>query len=106
MLTSTLGRYFAGRFMTASIAVFLGIFTLIVLIDYIDMARKMSGIPAASALVTAEASLFRVPLLLEILMPFCTLVGAMSCFLTLSRRLELVVARSAGVSAWQFVTPA
>jgi lipopolysaccharide export system permease protein len=39
-------------------------------------------------------------------MPFSVLVGAMSCYLTLSRRLELVVARSAGVSAWQFVAPA
>jgi len=39
-------------------------------------------------------------------MPFTVLVGAMSCYLTLSRRLELVVARAAGVSAWQFVTPA
>ena len=39
-------------------------------------------------------------------MPFAVLVGAMSCYLTLSRRLELVVARAAGVSAWQFVAPA
>jgi len=34
------------------------------------------------------------------------LIGAMSCYLNLSRRLELVIARSAGLSAWQFVTPA
>ena len=38
-------------------------------------------------------------------MPFAVLVGAMSCYLALSRRLELVVARAAGVSAWQFVAP-
>jgi lipopolysaccharide export system permease protein len=30
----------------------------------------------------------------------------MFCYLNLSRRLELVVARAAGVSAWQFITPA
>ncbi len=53
-----------------------------------------------------QTSLFRVPQLLERLMPFCVLVAAMSCYLNLSRRLELVVARSAGVSAWQFLTPA
>ena len=39
-------------------------------------------------------------------MPFSVLVGAMSCYLALSRRLELVVARAAGISAWQFVAPA
>jgi lipopolysaccharide export system permease protein len=44
--------------------------------------------------------------LVERLMPFCVLVGAMSCYLNLSRRLELVVARAAGLSAWQLVAPA
>src|SRR5258708_31966690 len=34
------------------------------------------------------------------------MAGAMYCYLNLSRRLELVIARSAGVSAWQFVAPA
>jgi lipopolysaccharide export system permease protein len=34
------------------------------------------------------------------------LIGAMTCYLALSRRLELVVARAAGVSAWQFIAPA
>jgi hypothetical protein len=47
-----------------------------------------------------------VPQLLEKLMPFCVLIGAMTCYLALSRRLELVVARAAGVSAWQFISPA
>jgi lipopolysaccharide export system permease protein len=47
-----------------------------------------------------------VPQLLEKMMPFCILIGAMTCYLALSRRLELVVARAAGVSAWQFIAPA
>jgi lipopolysaccharide export system permease protein len=59
-----------------------------------------------SAITVAETSLFRVPQLLEKMMPFCILIGAMTCYLALSRRLELVVARAAGVSAWQFIAPA
>jgi lipopolysaccharide export system permease protein len=59
-----------------------------------------------SAITVAETSLFRVPQLLEKMMPFCVLIGAMTCYLALSRRLELVVARAAGVSAWQFIAPA
>jgi lipopolysaccharide export system permease protein len=39
-------------------------------------------------------------------MPFAVLIGAMSSFLAMSRRNELVVARSAGMSAWQFIAPA
>ncbi|TDN05501.1 LPS export ABC transporter permease LptG, partial [Lactobacillus crispatus] len=68
--------------------------------------RRTSNIATASALFVAQTALFQVPQLLEQLMPFCILVGAMSCYLSLSRRLELVVARAAGISAWQFMTPA
>jgi lipopolysaccharide export system permease protein len=68
--------------------------------------RKTSGLASASAITVAQTSLYRVPQLLEKMMPFCVLIGAMTCYLALSRRLELVVARAAGVSAWQFIAPA
>ena len=106
MVTNTLGRYFAGRFVIAALGVFAGIFVLLVLFDYIEMVRKTSGLADVSAIAVAETSLFRVPQLLEKLMPFCILIGGMTCYLALSRRLELVVARAAGVSAWQFIAPA
>jgi len=106
MFTNTLGRYFAGRFVISALSVFAGIFVLLVLVDYIEMVRKTSGLASASAILVAETSLFRVPQLLEKMMPFCVLIGAMTCYLALSRRLELVVARAAGVSAWQFIAPA
>jgi lipopolysaccharide export system permease protein len=106
MITNTLGRYFAGRFVISALGVFAGIFVLLLLVDYIEMVRRTSGIAAVSAIMVAETSLFRVPQLLEKMMPFCVLIGAMTCYLALSRRLELVVARAAGVSAWQFIAPA
>jgi lipopolysaccharide export system permease protein len=106
MVTNTLGRYFAGRFVISAVGVFASIFMLLVLVDYIEMVRKTSGLASASAIIVAETSLFRVPQLLEKMMPFCVLIGAMTCYLALSRRLELVVARAAGVSAWQFIAPA
>ncbi|MDB5518454.1 MAG: export transporter permease LptG [Tardiphaga sp.] len=106
MVSNTLGRYFAGRFLVSAIGVFASIFLLLVLVDYIEMVRKTSGLASASAITVAETSLFRVPQLLEKMMPFCVLIGAMTCYLALSRRLELVVARAAGVSAWQFISPA
>ena len=106
MVTNTLGRYFAGRFVVSALGVFAAIFVLLVLVDYIEMVRKTSGLVDVSAIAVAETSLFRVPQLLEKMMPFCVLIGAMTCYLALSRRLELVVARAAGVSAWQFIAPA
>src|SRR5215207_4226630 len=106
IMTNTLGRYFAGRFVVAAVGVFASIFLLLVLVDYIEMVRKTSGLVSVSAIKVAQTSLYRVPQLLEKMMPFCVLIGAMTCYLALSRRLELVVARAAGVSAWQFISPA
>jgi lipopolysaccharide export system permease protein len=102
----TLARYFGLRFLSAVLVVFAGIFVLVMLIDYIEMMRRAGDIPNVSAVLVAKTSLYRVPQVVERILPFCVLIGAMSCFLNLSRRLELVIARSAGLSAWQFVSPA
>jgi lipopolysaccharide export system permease protein len=102
----TLARYFGLRFLSAVLVVFGGIFALVALIDYVELMRRASDIPNVSAALVAKTSLYRVPQVVERILPFCILIGAMSCYLNLSRRLELVVARSAGLSAWQFVTPA
>ncbi|HAO43848.1 MAG TPA: LPS export ABC transporter permease LptG, partial [Afipia sp.] len=106
MVTTILARYFAGRFVIASIMTFAAIFVLIITVDYIELMRRAGGLPHVSGLFVAQTALFRVPLSLEKLMPFCILIGAMVSFLALSRRLELVVARASGISAWQFTTPA
>src|SRR5947207_3601465 len=106
MISRTLIRYFGMRFLGSVMSVFLGIFILIVLVDYIELMRRAADVPNLSPWVVAKTSFFRVPQLTERLLPFSVLVGAMTCYLALSRRNELVVARSAGMSAWQFVAPA
>lgn len=102
----TLLRYFGLRFLSAVALVFVGIFLLVGLLDYIELMRRSSDIPNVSALLVAKTSFYRVPQVTERVLPFCVLVGAMSCYLNLSRRLELVIARAAGMSAWQFISPA
>ena len=105
-MITTLHRYFGLRFLTTLVAVLVGVFALIILLDYVEQMRRMSDVPNVSALLVAKISLFRVPQIGERILPFCVLIGAMSCFLGLSRRLELVVSRAAGMSAWQFTAPA
>jgi lipopolysaccharide export system permease protein len=106
MIGATLGRYFGMRFLGAVLLVFCGIFALVALVDYIETMRRATDVPHVSAILVAKTSFYRVPQITERIMPFCVLIGAMVCYLNLSRRLELVVARSAGVSAWQFISPA
>ena len=106
MISGTLSRYFGMRFLTAVLAVFAGTLVLTAMIDFLEMLRRTADVKDVSALVVAKISFYRVPFITERVMPFAVLVGAMFCYLNLSRRLELVVARAAGISAWQFIAPA
>jgi lipopolysaccharide export system permease protein len=106
MIAGTLSRYFGWRFLSAVLAVFAGTLVLTAMIDFLELMRRSADVKEVSALLIAQITLFRVPFITERVMPFAVLVGAMFCYLNLSRRLELVVARAAGISAWQFIMPA
>jgi lipopolysaccharide export system permease protein len=106
MIPGTLSRYFGMRFLSAVLAVFLGAMMLVAMIDYLEMLRRTGDMRDVSALLIAKITGFRLLFVTERMFPFAVLVGAMSCYLNLSRRLELVVARAAGISAWQFIAPA
>jgi lipopolysaccharide export system permease protein len=106
MIGGTLLRYFGLRFINAVLAVFVGAMILVAMIDFLEMLRRAGDLKDVSTLLIAKITVFRLLFVTERIIPFAVLVGAMSCFLNLSRRLELVIARSAGVSAWQFVAPA
>jgi lipopolysaccharide export system permease protein len=50
-------------------------------------------------------SAFRVPMIMLQTVPFIGLFSAMATLVSLNRKYELVIARSAGISAWQFLLP-
>jgi lipopolysaccharide export system permease protein len=105
MIGRTLGLYLAGRFTRSILAVFATIFVLIYLIDFVEMLRKAGDAKNISTAGIAGLTFLRVPTVTEQILPFATLGGAMVAFIGLTRKLELVVARAAGVSVWQFLTP-
>ncbi|MCA3672297.1 MAG: LPS export ABC transporter permease LptG [Methylobacterium sp.] len=106
MIGRTLGFYFARRFLSAMMIVFLTIFALIYTLDFVELMRRAGDSVGAGTGTMAKLALFRTPATAEQVIPFGMLFGAMASFIALSRRLELVVARAAGYSAWQFLTPA
>jgi lipopolysaccharide export system permease protein len=67
--------------------------------------RRAGDAENATAELMLRLSFLRTPAIAEQVMPFAVLFGAMAALLNLSRKLELVIARSAGVSAWQFLQP-
>lgn len=98
-----LGRYFGRRFVTAISVAFLTCVMLIAVVDFFELTRRVGDRPDSSAAQIGYLVLLRLPSFTEQMLPFATLIGAMSAFLALSRRLEFVVARASGISAWQFI---
>ena len=105
MILGTLGRYFARRFFATIVAVFAAVFALIYAIDIVETLRRSGDTPSATAPLMAWLSLLHTPIVAQQALPFAVLLGSMISFLNLTRKLELVVARAAGVSVWQFIAP-
>lgn len=106
MIGHTLGLYFARRFASSIFVVLATIFGLIYTLDFVELMRRAGDAVGASTGTMARLALYRTPATAEQVIPFGMLFGAMATFIGLSRKLELVVARAAGYSAWQFLTPA
>ncbi|MBV9523300.1 MAG: LPS export ABC transporter permease LptG [Alphaproteobacteria bacterium] len=105
-LAKTLSAYLARQFLTWCGAVFAIMLTITFLLDYLELIRRSGARPEATlALLLAMAAL-KLPHMAQEVLPFGILFGTMLAFWRLTRTNELVVARSAGVSVWQFLTPA
>jgi lipopolysaccharide export system permease protein len=105
MIGRTLSLYLAGRFGRTVLAAFAFVFALIYAVDLVEMLRRSGDAPKATAPLMAALSFLRTPTVAEQALPFAVLFGSMIAFLNLSRKFELVVARAAGVSVWQILTP-
>ena len=101
----TLGSYLSGNFARTILAVFGTVFALVYTLDFVELMRRAGDAEGATPALMAQLALFRTPAVAEQIFPFAVLFGSMAALLKLSRRLELVVARAAGISAWQFLQP-
>ncbi|MET3589434.1 lipopolysaccharide export system permease protein [Bartonella silvatica] len=106
MIGWTLGRYFFIRYLKTTCSFFGGIFILALLIDFTENSGRLSHFPHYTAKDAFLVSILRIPFIMQQLIPFIALFSAMVMLISLNRKLELVVARSIGISAWQFLMPA
>ena len=106
MIFGVLSRYFARRFALSVAGVFAAVLALIFTLDFVDTLRRAGDVRGATGGLIAWLAVLHTPIVAEQALPFVVLIGAMAAFLNLSRRLELAVARAAGVSVWQFLAPA
>ncbi|MBL8579368.1 MAG: LPS export ABC transporter permease LptG [Mesorhizobium sp.] len=105
MMGWTLNRYFLGRYLTIAAWYFVGIYALIMLIDFTEFSSRTVGLPGYSIRLAFAVSALRVPIIMQQAVPFVALVAAITTLVSLNRKSELVIARAAGISAWQFLLP-
>jgi lipopolysaccharide export system permease protein len=105
LIGGTLARYLSLRFVRSIALVFGTVFGLVYTLDFVELMRRAADTAGATPGLMAQLSLFRTPAIAEQVFPFAVLFGSMTALLQLSRKLELVVARAAGISAWQFLQP-
>jgi len=104
-LSWTLSTYLGRQFLLSVGVALIGLSTLVLLFDIIELLRRASGEDIGFGIVVVMA-LLNLPTLLQKILPFAALFGGMFAFARLTRTHELVVARAAGVSVWQFMLPA
>jgi lipopolysaccharide export system permease protein len=102
-LPFTLSVYFGRQFAIAVLFMLAALAALVSLFDFLELLRESATAPRASFGVIVEMEFLRVPWTLLQILPFAVLLGGIFAFWRLSRSSELVVARAAGVSAWQFL---
>ncbi len=106
MIGKTLALYFARQFAVLVVAIFVFFFFLIFAITYLEFFTRSLQADEFDIFQVFVLTLYRVPSICEEVMPFTTLFGSIAAFVLANRRLEVVIARAAGLSAWQFLLPA
>ncbi|MDX1949829.1 MAG: LPS export ABC transporter permease LptG [Rickettsiales bacterium] len=78
---------------------------LIFMVDGAELLRKSAN-RTIPTFVIFQMVILKMPNLLQTVMPFIILITSVLSFNAMSKRSELVIIRSAGVSVWEFLMPA
>ncbi len=101
----TLSVYIGRQFLVAIAVVFAGLTLLIFLAELMEIVRRTGERPLPFG-VLVEMGLLRMPYMAGRTLPFAALIGSMLALARLTRTSELAVMRAAGISVWQFLSPA
>src|ERR1700758_5566908 len=102
----TLSRYLGQQYLMWFIAFMAGLAGVIYLFEVAELLRRATDRPETTFGLILRMGLYKMPDTIERILPFVVLFSGMFTFWRLTRSHELVIARAAGVSAWQFLTPA
>jgi len=100
----TLSVYIAKQFIAAALAMLCALSLLVLLFDFIELLRRAAERTDLGLGLIVGIAFLRLPYYMLQILPFAVLIGGIIAFWRLTRSSELIVARAAGVSAWQFLS--
>jgi lipopolysaccharide export system permease protein len=100
----TLSLYIVRQFAISVSGMLLALSGLVAMFDFIELLRRSASHPEVSFGTVAQIAALRLPYVAMQILPFAVLLGGILCFWRLTRSSELIVARAAGISAWEFLT--
>ncbi len=104
-LSPTLSWYFARNYLLWLALITGSLAALIFTVDILELLRRSSGRDGIALGLVFKMAGFKLPYTAEKILPFAVLFASMASLYKLTRAQELVVARAAGVSVWQFLLP-
>jgi lipopolysaccharide export system permease protein len=105
MIGLTLARYFFARYVSITFWFFTGVAGIVFIINFTELSSRLSSTPDYTAWISLTIAALQTPMVMQQAVPFIGLISGMATLISLNRKYELVVARAAGISAWQFLTP-
>lgn len=102
----TLIGYLARQYAFWFLAFFIGLTGIIYLFEVAELMRRTAEMADTTLGIVLRMGVYKLPDTISKIMPFVVLFSGMFTFWKLTRSQELIIARAAGVSAWQFLAPA
>lgn len=105
MIGLTLGRYFFTRYVVLTFWFFVGVAAIIFIVGFTEISGQIGSEAEDATRAALLIAALQTPMIMQQAVPFIGLVSGIVTLVALNRKYELVVARAAGISAWQFLTP-
>jgi lipopolysaccharide export system permease protein len=105
-LSPILSVYIGKRFLMDIGLVLAVLISIIFIGDLVELLRRAWSREGVTLLLILQLAVLKIPYMASKVLPFAALFGGMLAFIRLTRSHQLVVARAAGVSVWQFMLPA
>lgn len=102
---TTLSFYLIKNYLLNFIIILVGLLSIIYLFDTVELLRRSANAGDVPLPLVLGMGMYKLPEVGQMVFPFAILFSAMLTFWKLTRRHELVIVRSAGLSVWQFIMP-